>query len=120
MKKLYTAFGYALHGLQLAMRSEVNLRIHSVVAVAVTIAGLLLNISRFEWLIIILAIGLVFSAELFNTAIEKFCDTYTKEMNDGIKLVKDISAAAVVCSVVAAVVCGMVIFLPYLLALLNN
>jgi diacylglycerol kinase len=59
---------------------------------------------------------LVWAAELFNTAIEKLADTVSKDFHPSIKFVKDVSAAAVLLSALAAFITGAIIFLPKLLA----
>lgn len=65
-----------------------------------------------EAIAITFATGFVWTAELFNTSIEKLADKVTMEYNDTIKLVKDISAAAVLIASVAALITGLIIFIP--------
>ena len=67
-----------------------------------------------------ICIGSVLSAELMNTAVEELCNVVEKERHAGIKLVKDLSAAAVLVSSMAATAVGLIIFIPRFFYLLNE
>ncbi|MCY7292766.1 MAG: diacylglycerol kinase family protein, partial [Ferruginibacter sp.] len=92
--------------------NERNFKIEIFLAVAVCISGFALRISSIEWLVILINIGFVLSAELVNTAIEKLCDVTTKEMNPIIKIIKDVAAAAVLLAAITAFICALIIFIP--------
>ncbi len=115
----YHSFRYALNGLKILISEEVNARIHAVVAVIVIVMGFLLNISLTEWLILCVVIGLVFAFEIMNTAIENLADYVSPSKQDAIKRVKDLGAAGVLVSSVIAVIAGVIIFLPKILALIS-
>jgi len=72
------------------------------------------GITRTEWIVIILCIGVVIAAELFNTAIERLVDLVSPERHPIAGQVKDIAAGAVLVCAVAAAIIGIIIFLPYL------
>lgn len=72
-----------------------------------------------EFIVVILCIAMVMAAEMINTAIEQICDRVTRERDAEIKTIKDISAGAVLITAIAAIVCGLIIFVPKLYALLN-
>ncbi len=74
--------------------------------------GFIFQIGRHEWLALVIVIGVVFLAELFNSAIEKLADVIDPEWNDKIGVVKDLAAGAVLVSAVVSVVVGAIIFLP--------
>ena len=75
---------------------------------------IVLGITRMEWMIIILCIGVVIAAELFNTAIEKLVDLVSPQQHPVAGQVKDIAAGAVlVCAATAAII-GLIVFIPYL------
>ena len=103
---------YALNGLCYAFINERNFRIEICCAFLTILLGFVLNISITSWLIIILNIGFVLTAELFNTAIEKLADLTSKDINPTIKIIKDVAAAAVIVCVISAFVCGLFIFVP--------
>ena len=109
--RVLRSFGHAWDGLRLALQSQRNLQIHLAVTLAAAILGLSSNLADWEWGCLVLCIGLVWVAELFNTAIEILCDRVTQEQDDGIRQVKDIAASAVLVASVIAVFVGLLIFL---------
>lgn len=117
LKKLFRSFGYAFTGLFELIKSEQNARIHLFISICVVIAGFIFQISATEWCIVALCIGLVFTAEAFNTVIEKLVDHLFPQKHETARLAKDIAAGAVLFSALMAVVCGVIIFLPKLLLL---
>ena len=66
------------------------------------------------------AIIFVIVAELFNTVIEHICDFIQPNYSKKIKIIKDISAAAVLISVLNAIIIGCIVFIPHLMGLLNG
>jgi len=108
------SFTYAGQGLQALFRTEHNAWIHFVLTVAALVAAFVLNISRGEWLALIIAFGLVWMAELFNTCIEKTMDFLSEEKHPQIKVIKDMAAAAVLIAALVAFFVGLIIFLPRL------
>lgn len=114
-KKIYKSFGYAFSGLESAWRLDQNMRIHALVSILVIIASIFFKISRFEFIIMLVMIILVFTAEMLNTALEKTVDLITKNYDIDAKLAKDVSSAMVLVSAVGSVVVGFIIFIPYIL-----
>ena len=112
LKKRIAAFSYAFKGVYLLVRNEAHALIHLVAAVGVIVAGFLFRINALEWCVIVICIGMVFSAEGFNTALEKLADKVTTEKSPLIGAAKDIAAGAVLFSAVAAIVVGCIIFIP--------
>lgn len=110
-------FKYALHGLIQLFSHEKSLQIHLVIAVVVILAGVLLDITRMEWMLILLCIGMVWVAEVFNSAIEKLCDLKEPHFHPQVKYIKDVSAAAVLISAIVSVIIGLIVFLPRLVDL---
>lgn len=93
------------------------MRIHLTAALGVMVAGWLMDVAAWEWVALVTCSCLVLICELFNSAIEKICDLVSKENNPVIGYIKDISAGAVLLACFAALVTGMIIFLPRLVAL---
>ncbi|MER3471166.1 MAG: diacylglycerol kinase [Chitinophagaceae bacterium] len=116
-KERFKSFTYAWGGVKLLFQSEHNTIIHLVLTVIAVVAGFMLSISRIEWIALIIVIAMVWTAELFNTAIEKTMDFITKERLLQIKLIKDVAAAAVLITAIAAVVVGLLIFIPKIISL---
>ncbi|MBU1101566.1 MAG: diacylglycerol kinase family protein [Bacteroidetes bacterium] len=117
LKKRINSFKYAFTGIGTFFKSQTHPKIHLAAAVLVIAAGFILNVSTTEWLALILTIAFVLTAEAFNSALELLCDKVTKEQSPLIKNVKDISAGAVLMSALAAIVVGIIIFSPKLIAL---
>ena len=115
MKKLINSFKYAIEGLINVTHNEKNLRIHFIIMTCVIISGLIVKLTTFEWIICIILFGLVISAEIFNTALEKTLDYVNKEYDEKIKFIKDASAGAVLSIAITSAIIGLIIFLPKLL-----
>ncbi len=116
--KLINSFKFAFIGIFLGFRSERNMKTHFMVSLAVLILGFYFNITETEWIAVIIAIALVISAELFNTAIEKIVTSLVKaspEKYEEMGLPKDLAAGAVLVTAIAALAIGLIIFLPYLI-----
>jgi diacylglycerol kinase (ATP) len=107
------SFAFAFSGLRYFAVSEHNTWIHAAATVLVIGAGGLLDLSRQEWLWLVLAIGLVWMAEAFNTAIERLADAMTMERSPAIKIVKDLAAAGVLIASMTALAIGLIIFWPH-------
>ena len=115
-KKLMNSFKYAIEGFISSFKTERNMKIHILAAIIVIIAGIILKLNTNEWFVCIIAIVMVIAGELFNTAIETIVDMISPEKNEKAKLVKDISAAAVLILAIGALVCGLIIFLPKIIS----
>jgi diacylglycerol kinase len=112
VKRFIESLGHALAGLGLVFKSERNFRIQVVVAVLAVAAGIYLGLNTTEWVMIIISIGSVICAELFNTALERLSD----EVADGrqrplIKKAKDLSAGSVLLAALTALVIGLLVLL---------
>ncbi len=120
MKRLVRSFGHAFTGIGHSLHTQANLRIHVLAAVVVCAVGLWLHISPLEWAILAVTIMIVLSAELFNTAIEAAVDRAGSEPHSLAKIAKDAAAGAVLVDAIGAVVVGLFIFGPRLLALIGG
>ena len=116
-KKFFYSFTYPVKGLKYAYRNEQNLVVDFGIALIVVIAGFIFKVSVTEWALLALTIGLVIAFELVNTAIEATVDLVTEEYHPLAKVAKDTSAAAVFVFAIAAIVVGLIIFLPKLIVL---
>jgi len=112
------SFKYALEGIFSSFKLEPNLKFHFLAAGVVIVLGIVLQISRIDWVLLIVIITLVITLELTNTAIESLVDLLSPEFHINAKLAKDISAGAVLVASIGAIVAGAMIFLPYILPLL--
>jgi diacylglycerol kinase (ATP) len=113
------SFACALQGMAFLVRTQANARLHLLAAIAVCTAGLLLGLARAEWLWVIVAIALVWSAEAFNTALEQLADALHPGQHPVIGRAKDVAAAAVLIAAMGAAVIGVLVFAPHLARLLQ-
>jgi len=105
---------YALAGLRTLLLTQHNAWIHAVATLLVLAAGLWFGLSPYEWLWLVLAMTLVWTAEAFNTALELLADAVTREPHPLIGQAKDVAAGAVLISAIGAVIIGATIFGPHL------
>jgi diacylglycerol kinase len=112
---LAAAFGFALRGIAYAWRSQRNVRIQAAVAVVVVLVGAWLRVGALEWALLIMAIALVLTAELLNTAIEAVVDLVSPQANPLAGAAKDACAAGVVVAVVGSVWLGLFVLGPPLI-----
>ena len=107
------AFGYAIAGLVYAFKIGHAIWIQSAIAALVVLVGFYLQISINDWRWIALAITLVWTTEIMNTAIETVCDALHPEHHKMIGIAKDAAAGAVLMAGLGAVVIGILTFWPY-------
>lgn len=119
MKKIFKSFVYAWSGIRFAVKNELNMKIHLSVTVLVVFLGLWLHISTTEWLLCLLCVGLVLSAEIMNTAFETLVDMVSPKKNILAGRTKDLAAGAVLMLSMISIVVGVVIFVPKLLILFS-
>lgn len=119
-ENFFKSQGYARNGIKLIFRNERNFKIELVFAAFVTILGFLFGINHFEWISIALVISMVLTSEVINSAIEALCDTVSQDFKINVKYAKDVSAGAVLVSVIVSIITGIIIFLPYLVELIKN
>lgn len=116
-KKIINSFKYAFEGIKSSLRTERNMKIHFSMMILVIVAGILLGISTYEWMICIILFGMVIGGELVNTAIEEVTDLVTTEINPKAKLAKDIAAGAVLIMAITSAIIGFIIFIPKIVLL---
>jgi len=113
---LLDGFRYAFGGLWYAIKTQRNMRIHLVIAAAVLVLGLYLELIWIEWAVLALTIGFVLVAEMFNTVAEAAMDAATPYYHPLVKIAKDVAAGAVLLTAIAAVLVGLLILGPPLWA----
>jgi len=112
MKAFLNSFRFAFSGIRTLLRTERNFGIHISALVLVIIAGLFFRLETAEWIAIIAISALVLALEAINTALEKLCDLVQPDHHPVIKQVKDMAAAGVLITAIAALVIGLMIFVP--------
>jgi len=117
IRKAIRSFRYAGMGIYSLFRYENNARIHLIACILVVITGVILKLSALEWCVLTILVGLVWSAEAINTAIEKLADVVSPDYHSAIKDVKDLAAAGVLILAISAVIAGCIIFIPKIFVL---
>jgi diacylglycerol kinase (ATP) len=113
--KLFTSIRFAFYGIWKAIKKERNIKIHLGAMVLAIIMGLVLKISMLEWVVLVVLFGMVIGGEIFNSALEATADL----VRDRLELdyyetywVRNLSAGGVMVFALAALIVGLLIFLP--------
>ncbi|MBR1785428.1 MAG: diacylglycerol kinase family protein [Bacteroidales bacterium] len=120
IRKRIKSFTYAFAGLRVLFREEHNSWIHATAAICVIVAGFLFRIAPYEWIAVAIVIGMVLSSEILNSSLERTADFVKAERDDRKRDIKDLGAAAVLVSAIAAAIVGLIIFLPKIISLFFN
>lgn len=105
---------FAVKGAYKLITTEHSVMVQFSLGIVITIAGFIVGISKEEWLIQTLTIGLVLGIEGLNTAVEKIADFVHPDYHEKIGFIKDIAAGAVFFAAVTALIIGSIIYLPHL------
>jgi diacylglycerol kinase (ATP) len=113
-KERAKSFVYAWMGIVSFLRSEHNARLHLLATVAIITLSISVGITSAEAIALVLCMAVVWITEIINTAIEKTMDFISIEWHPRIKQIKDLAAGAVLVAAIAAVLVGLIIFIPKL------
>lgn len=109
LHRFFLSFAHAFRGIAHAIIHERNMKVHCAVAAGVLCAGIYLGLEPLAWSVIALAAGMVCTAELCNTAVERLADRVSTRTEPAIGLIKDIAAGAVLAASFGAAVVGVII-----------
>jgi len=112
LKNRINSFKYAFKGIATMFLEEPNFRLHLAAGLLVVLIGVILGLSRFEWMLITVVIGFVIVSEIFNAAVERIADFVSPEHNKIVGITKDLCAAMVLVAAIVAAVVGLMIFIP--------
>ncbi|KKR58206.1 MAG: putative Diacylglycerol kinase [Candidatus Curtissbacteria bacterium GW2011_GWA1_40_47] len=112
VKHQINSFGYAIEGLVYSFQKGLHFRIHILAFALVSVLGFIFSISLLEWLAVILISSAVIAAEALNTAIEETCNLLHPDLHPKAKLAKHCAAGGVLILSIAAVIIGLLIFIP--------
>lgn len=113
LRKRMLSFYYAFQGIYAFFQSQHNMYIHVIAAWVAILLGFIFQISRLEWMAVVLCIVLVFAAEMLNSAIEVLVNLVSPDWSEKAKYIKDVSAAAVLIIALGSATIGFIIFIPY-------
>ncbi|MDQ6421113.1 diacylglycerol kinase family protein [Paenibacillus sp. LHD-117] len=112
MVKFFRSVLLALSGIGFAIRTQRHMQIHCVAAIIVIGLGCVLSLDAVQWCMILIAIGLVVTAELINTAIEQAVDLASPGRHPLAKAAKDVAAGAVLAAAIVAIAIGLIVLGP--------
>lgn len=110
LRGLFKSFRYAFRGLWFCIKNERNMRIHITAAAIVLPFAFLYNLTRVEYALLILLMGLVMVCELINTAMEALVNLGSPSYDSLARIAKDVAAGAVLMCALAAVAVGIALF----------
>jgi diacylglycerol kinase (ATP) len=111
------SFVYAWEGIVWFFKKEHNASVHLSATVMVLVLSVSFGVDKTEAIAVVFSIVFVLVTEMINTAVEKIMDLVSPTYHPLVKMVKDVSAGAVLVAAVAAVLVGSIIFLPKILSL---
>ena len=111
-RNIFESFRFAFSGLWYALRTQRNTRIHLTIAAAVVVLGLFLELSYVQWAVVTLTIGFVLVSEMLNTVAETLVDLISPGFHPLAKIVKDVTAGAVLLAAIVSIVVGLLVLGP--------
>lgn len=117
IKARMRSFVFAGNGIAHALKTQPNARIHALATAVVALAGWWASLSGWEWTVVLLSVGMVWVAELLNTALERVVDLASPGQHELARFAKDSAAGGVLIAAVIAVLVGAIVFLPKILNL---
>jgi diacylglycerol kinase len=111
-------FRESLRGIKLGIRGHSSFFVHFFFAALVMATAIVLRCEVLEWCLLLGCIGLVLTAELFNSALETIYHGLDDSTRPRVRHCLDIAAGAVLLASITAAVIGAIVFLPKVAALL--
>ncbi len=101
---------HAFDGVFEAMRTEKHMKFHAFLTIILVLVCIFSNLTKYEIISLTLAMGGLWVAELFNSALESVVDMITEEYHPLAKRAKDIAAGAVLITAICAVIVAYLVF----------
>ena len=120
IKHFSNSVSCAYRGIKDMFVQEPSFCVQIIIGVIVIALAFYLGITGFEWLLLLVVIGMVIAFEIFNTSIERILNYIHPDYDPKIKIIKDIAAASVLVTTLIAIVIGLIIFIPYFEKLFKN
>lgn len=111
MKKFKKSFKSAQNGILHVYKNEINFKIHIIIAIIVLVLGLIMDWHAWKWALYIFAVSQVLVTEVLNSAIEYTWDHLEPNQHPVVGIIKDVTAGAVLISVISAMFIGIILFL---------
>ncbi len=117
IKSLYRSFGHATRGVKRVFQTEQSFRIQVIAGAIVVFLTFVLPLAVWELVLVLLLVALVLILELINSVFERLVDSFRPRLHPVVGEIKDIMAATVLIASIFAAIIGIIIFGPYLIAL---
>ena len=114
LRKWLKSTNFAIEGILHGAKTQRHLRYHFFTAAFILVLSYVLGITRMEFIMVSLAVILVISAEMLNSAVEAVVDILSPQYSEKARTAKDIAAGAVLITAFGAAVLGYIILFPYL------
>lgn len=108
-RPLMESFQDAFAGIAYVLRTQRNMRIHSMMTVSVLVLGWILHVSAMEILFLLSAVVFVIVTEMLNTGIEAVVDLVTPDYHQQARIAKNVAAGAVLVASMYALVVGYLV-----------
>jgi diacylglycerol kinase len=112
-------FAGAFRGLQRGVRGESSFSVHFFATAAVLAVALIAGVEHFDWCLLVLCIGGVLSAEMFNSALERMGRALEEKHNAELGEALDVASAAVLIAALTAATVGLIVLGRSLVELLG-
>lgn len=119
IKQFTKSLSFAFRGLGYAIRNEKNFQNELAIAILVVIAMGYFQVTRAEMVVLFMVVMAVLIMELLNTIMERVVDILKPRVHPYARLIKDLMAASVLLTSILAVIIGVIIFIPYVLKLVD-
>lgn len=107
-------FAVAMRGLMLGVRGHASFFVHFFLSALVLVAAVVLQCELWQWCVLLGAIGMVLTAELFNSALETLFRGLDEQTRERAWPALDVAAGAVLLASVFAAVLGLIVFISRL------
>ncbi len=114
------SFRPAISGWVYVLRTQPNAWVHGLISLGVFALSIWVQLDRRDWILLLLTVALVWLAEFFNTAVEVVVDLASPRQHKLAKHGKDVGAGAVMIAAALAVLVGILLLGPPLLARLSS
>lgn len=111
----YGKFKVAFRGLYFGIAGQSSFVVHFIAMALVIVSAIILKLDVLSWCILLLCIGLVITAELFNSAVETLFRGLPSDVQDRSWKALDIAAGAVLCACMIAAIVGCIVLVPAVL-----
>lgn len=119
-RKFTSSVRDCINGFKFININEDNFKREIFLGIIALLISYILKISKLEFIIIIIMIGLVLTCEVINTAIERLVDLVSPSYNKLAGEVKDIMAFSVFLMCIISLIVGVIIFMPKIIILIGG